>query len=97
VNAFGNFTSLDAQPLAVQVALVFALVNLLLGVFNLLPIPPLDGSAIIERLLPRRALPTWHRFRPYGLLVLLVLVLSTGLLGRVLQPFVDRLADFVFG
>lgn len=94
VGALGEI-SFDRQPLVVQVTFLFAFVNLLLGLFNLLPIPPLDGSAIIERVLPRRMLPAWHRFRPYGLLVLLVLVLSTGLLGRVLTPFVDRLADFV--
>ncbi len=94
VSPLGEFF-IEQQPLVVQVAFVFAFVNLLLGVFNLLPIPPLDGSAIVERVLPRRALPAWHRFRPYGLVVLLVLVLSTGVLGHVLEPFIDRLADFV--
>ena len=52
--------------------LVFALANLFLGVFNLLPIPPLDGSSLIERVLPRNWLPDWYRFRPYGILVLLI-------------------------
>ena len=37
-----------------QVVFSFAVVNLLLGLFNLLPIPPLDGSAIFERFLPGR-------------------------------------------
>jgi Zn-dependent protease len=73
----------------------FALVNLLLGVFNFLPIPPLDGSALIERVLPERWLPGWYRFRPYGILVLFLLVFSTNIVGRVLDPFADRLYDYV--
>ena len=41
-------------PLGVQIALSFAVVNLFLGLFNLLPIPPLDGAALLERVLPPR-------------------------------------------
>jgi Zn-dependent protease len=77
-----------------EIFFFFALVNLLLGVFNLLPIPPLDGSALLERLLPAEWLPTWYRFRPYGLLILLVLVFS-GLIGNVVTPFFDLLYNFV--
>ena len=91
-----NFT-FDDLPLGVQVLFSFALVNLFLGLFNLLPIPPLDGSALIERALPREWLPGWYRFRPYGFLVLFVLVFTTGIAGKVLQPFADDLVRFVFG
>ena len=88
--------SLSDLPPGVQVFFSFALVTLFLGVFNLLPIPPLDGSAIIERALPREWLPAWYRFRPYGILVLFVLVFSTGIVSRVLIPFEDVLIRFVF-
>lgn len=84
-------------PLGVQILFAFALVNLFLGVFNLLPIPPLDGSALVERLLPERWLPGWYSFRPYGFLVLFVLVFTTGFAGRLLTPFADHLVEFVFG
>lgn len=84
-------------PLLTEMLLFFALANLLLGVFNLLPVPPLDGSSIIERLLPDAWLPTWHRFRPYGLLILIVLVFSTSFIGRIFSPLVDRLFDFIIG
>jgi Zn-dependent protease len=71
-------------------------VNLLLGVFNLLPIPPLDGSALIERVLPRQLLPHWYRFRPYGILVLfLVIFLIPGLVASIVSPFYDALYNFV--
>ena len=83
-------------PLGVQILFSFALVNLFLGLFNLLPIPPLDGSAIIERVLPEAWLPHWYQFRPYGFLVLFLLVFSTGIISEFLRPFENRLIDFVF-
>jgi Zn-dependent protease len=43
------------------------LVNLVLAAFNLLPIPPLDGSAIIERFIPIRHLPRYYHFRQRAL------------------------------
>ena len=46
-----------------------------LAVFNALPIPPLDGSAVVARLLPPSALPAWYTFQRYAMPVLLVLVL----------------------
>jgi Zn-dependent protease len=99
--AYGAYTG-DASriadlPLLIQVLLFFALGNLLLGLFNLLPIPPLDGSSLIERVLPRQWLPNWYRFRPYGILVLLLLGLSTNVFGRLFGPFIDGLFDFIVG
>jgi Zn-dependent protease len=74
----------------------FAVVILLLGLFNLLPIPPLDGSALLERALPARYLPTWYKLRPYGLLLLLVLIFWSGALEKVLDPVIDQLFNWVF-
>ena len=84
------------QPLGFRVLFSFAFVNLALGLFNLLPIPPLDGSSLVERVLPARWLPTWWRFRPYGILVLFVVVFSTGLVGRLIEPFAEELTRFVY-
>jgi Zn-dependent protease len=84
-------------PLEFRIVLSFALVNLFLGVFNLLPIPPLDGSSLIERVLPESWLPGWYRFRPYGILVLFALVFFTGIFGRLMAPFERALIDFVVG
>ena len=85
----------DSPDLAVQIFFAFAVVNLFLGLFNFLPIPPLDGSALVERVLPERWLPGWHRVRPYGFLVLFLLVFSTNVVSRILEPFFDALRDFV--
>jgi Zn-dependent protease len=89
-----TFTDL---PLGVRIVFSFAVVNLFLGLFNLLPIPPLDGSALIERVLPEKWLPNWYQFRPYGFLVLFVLVFTTGFAAKILDPFYNQLFRFVFG
>jgi Zn-dependent protease len=85
----------DDLSLPVAVLLAFAVVNLFLGLFNLLPLPPLDGAAIIERFLPREWLAGWYRFRQYGFLVLFVLVFWTNFPSRVFDPFLRHLYEFV--
>jgi Zn-dependent protease len=82
-------------PLAVQVPLLFAAVNLFLGIFNFLPIPPLDGASLIERVLPKEWLSGWYQFRQYGFLILFVLVFWTHLPDRVFAPFLNHLYRFV--
>ncbi|HWW46128.1 MAG TPA: site-2 protease family protein [Acidimicrobiia bacterium] len=89
--------SQSTSDVLIEIAFYFALVNLLLGLFNLLPIPPLDGSALLERMLPASWLPAWYRFRPYGLLILFVLIFFTGVLGTIINPFFDALRHFVVG
>jgi Zn-dependent protease len=96
-NGLGGAFDSSTSDLLVEIVFYFAVVNLLLGLFNLLPIPPLDGSALVERLLPRDWLPTWYRFRPYGMLVLLLLVFFTGVIAEIVTPFYNVLFDFVSG
>jgi Zn-dependent protease len=52
--------------------------NILLAVFNLMPIPPLDGGNILAGLLPATAARTFDRVRPYGFVLLYVLLLGHG-------------------
>ena len=91
-----NVLFYDQLPLGTRIIFTFAVVNLLLGLFNLLPIPPLDGSALLERVLPERYLPAWYKFRPYGLLLLLVIIFWSGALEKVLDPVIDQLFNWVF-
>jgi Zn-dependent protease len=52
--------------------------NLLLAIFNMLPIPPLDGSSVLAGLLPERLAAGMDRLRPYGFVLLYLLLLSGG-------------------
>ena len=69
-----NF-GVGALGLPDRVLYVLGFVNVSLAVFNALPIPPLDGSAVVARLLPPAALPAWYSFQRYSMPVLLLVVL----------------------
>jgi Zn-dependent protease len=78
----------------------FLLINIFLALFNLLPIPPFDGSHIVEGLLPRGAARIYGKLRPYGfpLMFMLLLVLPSlipgfDLVGRFVQPPVNWLTE----
>ncbi len=73
------------------------LVNLTLGVFNLVPIPPLDGSAIIERLLPQRHLAGYYRFRAMALPLVMVLIIADSLTFHVGADLFTRLQSWWLG
>jgi Zn-dependent protease len=80
----GFIEDLPALP---QYFFYLGMLNVLLAVFNLLPIPPLDGSAMIERVLPHQWWPTWLKFRQYGFGILLLLIfVIPGALNRVFDP-----------
>ena len=62
-------------PTSALIVFYIGLVNVWLCIFNLIPIPPLDGSVLFERLLPARYWPTYLRYRQYTMPILLGLVL----------------------
>jgi len=68
-------------PLVAQVVFLFSLGNIGLAAFNMVPIPPLDGSVLFERLLPARSWPTYLRIRPYTMPIIMGLVLLNFLMG----------------
>lgn len=80
----------------------FILVNTFLGLFNLLPIPPFDGSHIVGGLLPARLQVGWEKLQGIGMALLLILiaaswVFGTSWLGQVLMPPVSAAMGFYLG
>jgi len=69
------------------IAILAVLLNLILGLFNLLPLPPLDGSHIIIGLLPPGSEEKYIRLQPFMPFILAFLVF-TGILGLFIWPFI---------
>lgn len=57
----------------------FILINIFIALFNLLPIPPFDGSHIVEGVLPERAAQSYARLRPFGMVLFFGLIALTWL------------------
>jgi Zn-dependent protease len=72
------------EPL-LEFAFRFFQINVLLAVFNMLPVPPLDGSNVVAALLPRHLAYQWDQVRPYGIFILYGLML-TGILRVLIGP-----------
>lgn len=70
-----SWVSTTQWSVPAQVLFYASLVNVLLCVFNLIPVPPLDGSVVLERLLPARYWPTYLKYRQYTMPILLGLVM----------------------
>ncbi len=86
-------STLIASSLAARAVFFFGFLNVILAVFNLLPIPPLDGSAMVERVLPERWWPTWLRLRQWSMGILLLVVLALpGALTSIFRPAIQLYA-----
>jgi Zn-dependent protease len=85
-----------------RILVEIVVINCLLGIFNLIPVPPLDGSNVVYGLLPPRQAWTWRSYQQYGLLALLAILFFLPYLGiDVLGPVVVRpayaIASFLLG
>lgn len=92
---------IDQLPMLAQVLSLFVRINILLMIFNLIPIPPLDGSKVMFAFMDRR---TEYQIRPfleqYGFFILLaILFLPPGnsIGGRIIYPILDALYSLLVG
>lgn len=76
----------SAPTVLVEVCFYGIFLNFILAVFNLLPIPPLDGSHVVANLLPPRAAYAYRSLGAFGLVIVLLLMLVPGALGLVFLP-----------
>lgn len=67
------FGSLSSSFMLVVVSLLYyaAMMNLVLAFFNLIPIPPLDGSRVLQRFLPTKVRDIYHSIEPYGFVIVI--------------------------
>ena len=91
---FLQFENIRSYPLLVAAISILVRINIILGAFNLIPIPPLDGSKILISFLPAKEQLSFARFEPYGLL-LLILLLFTGLLNPLILFMQDLIYAFI--
>ena len=71
------FSSLE--NIVIQLLIYSVIINLVLGIFNLIPIPPLDGGRILDGLLPQHLRAKLQVIEPFGFLILIVLLMTNSL------------------
>lgn len=87
---FAGFLSLLWRIIPTNPVIIFVLwtlitINIVLGVFNLIPIPPLDGSRVIMGLLPEGLASRYAMIEPYGFMLVMLLIFL-GLFNAVIEP-----------
>lgn len=93
---FADFVAIDyfSRPLSLMSG-AGIIINIMLLMVNLLPIPPLDGGRIVAGLLPNKIAAIYGKIEPYGFLILIGLVYS-GLLGAILGAPIAQLQHVLF-
>ncbi|KAA0441923.1 MAG: site-2 protease family protein, partial [Candidatus Thioglobus sp.] len=83
------------NSLVLDMAKFGIIINLILAVFNLLPLPPLDGSRVVSALLPNKLAYNYNKLEDYGLYILIGL-LFLGVFQKVVLPIVINLQNAMY-
>jgi Zn-dependent protease len=96
-----NPSLIDQLPLLADILFLFVQINVLLMIFNFIPVPPLDGSKVLFAFMDRR---TEYQIRPfleqYGFFILLALLFlppGNSIGGRIIFPILDGITTFLVG
>jgi Zn-dependent protease len=89
----GGFSNL-LSPI-IQILYLTIVINIILAIFNMIPIPPLDGSGVVMGLISEEAAEKYEQIRPYGFFILIVLIM-TGFIGRILGGVLRIVDSFIF-
>ena len=92
-----NYPTIYSEPLALM-GQAGVMINVVLMVLNLLPLPPLDGGRIAVSLLPNHLAYKFAQVERYGFLILIVL-LATGVLSLIMEPLIQaviQMISFIF-
>jgi Zn-dependent protease len=71
-------------------------INIVLAVLNMIPIPPLDGSRVVYWLLPSKTAAVYYRLEPYGTIILMGLIML-GVLGKIMTPILRPILSLLLG
>jgi len=74
---------IQSNSMFAAVLVIVARINIILGAFNLIPIPPLDGSRILLAVLPKEAQRVLIKIEPYGFVIIIFLIMS-GILSPII-------------
>jgi Zn-dependent protease len=81
----GSSMSMVVEPVVLMLAFS-VYINLLLALFNMIPLPPLDGGRVLSGLLPFRQAAALARIEPYGMVIIIVLVFFTNIFSYLIYP-----------
>ena len=90
----GTFVETQVGGIVLSIILSTVFINLGLGVFNLIPIPPLDGSKILKKFLPYRA-RAWMESNEYLFYILFLVLWVLGILGNIISPLITLLGNLL--
>ncbi|QAT61736.1 MULTISPECIES: site-2 protease family protein [Tissierellales] len=87
---FSLIVSMDIihNNLILNIVIITIWYNIMLGLFNLLPLPPLDGSKVLASMLPDKYEYYFYKYEKY-LYIILLLLIVTGLIDKILSPLIN--------